>query len=90
MAKRFVLEGEWSGYVSRQTQVSHREVIDAKRADALAKLHKIIFTDGTFLLISVRPLEPREKVETKLQYSDLIRDAQSVGRSVVSVAEMAD
>lgn len=85
---RYVLEGEWTGYRSSQQRVVHREVIGPKRAERLRALHKIVYTDGTALLISVREAEPRERVKTFDSYSELIRDAERVGGSVVRVADL--
>lgn len=89
MATRYVLEGEWTGYTSRQQRVVHREVItDRKRADRLRGLHKIVYTDGTALLIRVRDAEYRERVETVDSYGSLIRDAERHGGNVVRVDEL--
>lgn len=94
MAKRFVLEGEWTGYRSSQARISHREIITEKRADFFRRLHKIVFTDGTALILFVRPAVPRENVVPLRGYSDLIHDAERVlrasndpSKSVVTVAE---
>ena len=89
MRSRFVLEGTWSGYTSRQTQVCHREVISAKRAERLV-LRAIRFDDGTSLWIATRPAARGEKVETKGSYTDLIRDAEAFQKSHVSVAEICE
>ena len=72
---RYVLEGEWTGYVSRQQRVVHREVIDRKLRERLASLHAIRYTDGTTLLIHIREAEPRERVKEVLSYRELIREA---------------
>lgn len=82
---RYVLEGTWTGYVSRQSRVVHREVVTAKRAAVLRKIHKIIYTDGTALLIEVREAEYREQVKEVLGYRDLIRDAERAGQNVYRV-----
>lgn len=82
---RFILEGTWTGYVSRQSRVVHREVVSAKRAERLKKLHKIVYTDGTALLIFVREAEPRERVETSLSYRELINEAERSGKTVFTV-----
>ena len=86
---RYILEGTWTGYVSRQSRVCHREVINAKRAERLRPLHKIVFTDGTALLIHVREAQPREKVQENHQYCELIREAEARGSNVVLVADLA-
>lgn len=75
MAK-FVLEGEWSGYTSAQRHIVHREIVDSKRADRLRRIHKIPFSDGTWLLLSIRAAAPREKVAEVLGYRSLIRDTE--------------
>jgi hypothetical protein len=87
---RYVLEGEWTGYTSRQQRVVHREIVSAKMAEQARGLHKIVYTDGTSLLISVREAEHREKVKLAHQYNDLIRDALRHGGSVVKVADLCE
>lgn len=89
MATRYVLEGEWTGYTSSQQRVVHREVVSAKKAGSLRHLHKIIYTDGTSLLINVREAKPREVIKPMHQYDDLIRDAIKHGGNVVRVADIA-
>lgn len=75
MSTRYVIEGEWTGYVASQSHVAHREVTTRKlRADQIKELGFIRFTDGTMLLLSVRPARFRERVEVKKQYSDLIAE----------------
>jgi hypothetical protein len=86
---RFVLEGTWTGYVSSQSRVCHREVVSSRRIKRLKELHKIVYTDGTSLLIHVREAAPREKVRQNLQYTSLIREAEAKGGSVVLVSELA-
>jgi hypothetical protein len=85
---RYILEGTWTGYVSRQSRVCHREVITAKRAAILKGLHKIVFTDGTALIIDIREAGYREKIVTNNQYGELIRDAERHGGNVVMVADL--
>lgn len=85
---RYVLEGTWTGYTSAQSRVCHREIINAKRADRLRELHKIVYTDGTSLLIHVREAEYRERVQENLSYRELIRDAERLGGSVVRVSDL--
>ncbi len=86
---RFILEGEWSGYTSSQQRVVHREIINKKRAERLRQLHKIVYTDGTSLMISVREAEYREKIQSFNSYGSLIRKAEKRGGSVVKVADLA-
>lgn len=71
--KRFVVEGEWSGYYSRQRRVVHRTVHTDFRV-GYENLHSHAFGDGTCLLISVRNAKPRERVEQIHGYDALLRD----------------
>ena len=87
---RYVLEGEWTGYRSSQQRVVHREIVNAKMAEKLRGLHKIVYTDGTALLIHVREAEYREKIKPSHQYDELIRDALKHGGSVVMVADLVE
>lgn len=89
MAK-FVLEGEWTGYNSGQRRIAHREIVPAKRAEALRKLGAIVFTDGTSLIISVREARPREDIRLVNGYCSLIREAEKTGKSRVLVADLVD
>ena len=82
---RYVVEGTWTGYVSRQSRVVHREVVTAKRAEVLRKIHKIIYSDGTALIIHVREAKYREQVKEVLGYRELIRDAERSGQNVYRV-----
>lgn len=86
---RYILEGTWTGYVSRQSRVVHREVISEKRAQKLKCLHKIVYTDGTALLIHIREAKYREKVIPVFAYRELIQDAERHGGNVVKVADIA-
>lgn len=74
MRSRFIVEGEWSGYVSSQRRVVHRTVHTLHRA-AFEKIHDLRFTDGTALYITVRDAKFREKVEVKDQYSTALMGA---------------
>lgn len=87
---RFILEGTWTGYTSSQSRVCHREILTEKRADSLRGLHRIVFTDNTSLLISIREAQPREKIVVNNQYGSLIREAEQHGGSAVRVADLAD
>lgn len=89
MGKRYVLEGEWTGYSSSQQRVVHREVIGAKRAEVF-KLTTILYTDGTRLLLRARPCEPRERVQTIQGYTSLIWQAERTGKTFVRVADLED
>lgn len=88
MAKRFVLEGEWHGYSSRQDRIVHREVIGKGMAMRLEGYHRIVYTDGTTLGLRVRECKPREKVVTIAAYNSLIRDC--LHYDVWSVAELVE
>lgn len=87
MSKRFVLEGEWSGYRSSQQRIVHREVITEARANKF-NLDCIRYTDGTTLSLHVRPALYREKIEQINGYGSLIRKAERTGRSYVSVEDL--
>lgn len=87
---RYVLEGEWTGYTSAQRRVVHCEIIRSEaRADRLRKLHAIRYTDGTSLILDLRPLEPRERPTEIHGYSSLIREAEAKGTAIVAVADLA-
>jgi hypothetical protein len=89
MPLRFVLEGTWTGYTSNQMRVCHREVVrDRKRIERLKALHKIVYTDGTALLIHIREAVYREKIREIFSYRDLIRQAETKGGNVVSVSDL--
>lgn len=84
--KRYVLEGEWSGYNSSQRRISHRTVTThPKRYE---HLKTILYTDGTTLNISMRTALPREKVKVIDGYSSLIEKAAATGKSFVTVREL--
>lgn len=77
MSKRFVIEGTWSGYTASQRRVVHRTVHKSSpklRAWA-EKKDNIRFSDGTYLLISVRDCLPRERVSQIHGYDSMIMDA---------------
>jgi hypothetical protein len=70
------LEGTWRGYSSNMDRVVHREVVPGERRKYLAWLQKtfcILYTDGTTLELHVREALPRERVEEKHSYGELIR-----------------
>ena len=78
---RYVIEGHWRGYRVSQDHCCHREVYSTNRAnggpfiETLRKIYQIPFSNGTALQIHVREAKPREKVEVKLGYREMIRDA---------------
>lgn len=87
MAKRFIIEGTWSGYHSGQERVAHRTVHKAswKKLRAWAeKTHAIRYTDGTCLYLSVRDCKPRERVVQIKSYDSLIQDCAHYGVDSVS------
>ena len=86
MQKRYVLEGEWSGYRSSQRRVAHREV--TKYPKRYGTLKTIRYTDGTTLDLSLRPCKPREKVVQILGYCELIEKAVAKNKSFVTVEEV--
>jgi hypothetical protein len=88
--KRWILEGEWSGYVSRQRRVVHREVLHSlpEFRAWCEKTHAIRYTDGTTLVLSVRDAKPREKVLPLLAYTSLIRDCWR--KNVTQVADLIE
>ena len=91
--KRYVIEGEWSGYHSGQRRVCHREVYKTRRKvspfiESVRKIHAITFTDGTCLSLSVREAFPREKVQEIKGYTSLIMEAVDTG--LCSVQAMYD
>jgi hypothetical protein len=87
--KRFVLEGEWSGYRSAQQCVVHRTAHKGSEKTLRAwaeRIHAIQFTDGTALRLSVRDAAPGERITAIHGYDSLIRDCMY--RNVQSVAEL--
>lgn len=86
--KRYVLEGEWTGYTSAQRRVVHREIVIGPRVERLRKLHAIQFTDGTSLILHLREAYSREQVRRIDAYSELIRDAERHGGSHVLVSAL--
>ncbi len=77
MSKRFIIEGEWSGYTSAQRRVVHRKVYGSERKMLKAwaeKTYGIRYSDGTMLVLSVRDCKPRERVQQIDGYTSLIND----------------
>lgn len=77
MSKRYIIEGEWSGYRSGQQRISHRTVHKASEKKLRAwvkKTYSIRYTDGTVLILSARDCLPRERVKEIKGYSELIKD----------------
>ena len=69
MRPRYVLEGIWSGYHSSQRQPCHRTV--TRSPNLYKDIHSIVFTDNTFMSVSLRPCKPREKVTEIHGYNQL-------------------
>ena len=87
--KRFIIEGEWTGYTSAQRRIVHRTVYPGsfKRLKEWAqRTHAIRYTDGTSLILSVRDCKPREKVQEIRGYTTLIE--KCFDHNVTSVAEL--
>lgn len=86
MITRFIIEGEWSGYMSGQRRIVHRTVHTRsykKLREWAEKTHAISYTDGTCLMLTVRDCKPREKVQQIHGYDSLIRDCAHCGVSAV-------
>lgn len=83
---RYIVEGEWSGYTSRQRRVCHRKV--TTRPKFLGKLQMIRYTDGTTLELSIRPCKKRERVKEIDGYSSLIEKAVMKDKEFVIVEEL--
>lgn len=81
---RWVVEGTWSGYSSAQSRLVHRMVVTSKEALEIRAIGYIRYTDGTGLLLLVRPCRPRERVEKIDGYSSLIRDCVRAGHGDVA------
>jgi hypothetical protein len=75
---RYIIEGTWTGYSSTQMRIVHRTVHklpgERRLIDWATKTHKIIYTDGTALILTVRPCKPKEKIHEINGYSRLIKD----------------
>lgn len=85
--KRFIIEGEWSGYTSNQRRVVHRKVYAGSRRrlrEWAEKTHAIRHTDGTCLVLSVRDCKQRENVAEINGYTSLIEDCFNCGVNAVA------
>lgn len=90
----YMIEGEWSGYTSRQRKICHREYVSDR--DSLGRSiikwcqdhFGITYTDGTMLRLMVTELEnPRKKRQPVINgYTSLIRNC--IHHNVSSVAEL--
>ena len=91
LAKRFVIEGVWSGYNSGQRRVVHLTVHKGYRKLLRAwaeRTHGISYTDGTMLYLKVRDCKPREKVKEIKGYVELISECAHY--DVSSVAALSE
>jgi hypothetical protein len=84
--RRYVLEGEWSGYRAEQRKIVHRTI--TREPDRYRHLHWVEFTDGTELKLRLRPCEPREQVVVQDSYSSLINQAAALNKARVTVKEL--
>lgn len=83
--KRHVVEGTWTGYTSGQRQVCHVHVEqNEKTAEAIRDLGRILYTDGTSLILRVRPADRGERIKENRQYDELIRDCLRHGVRAVA------
>jgi len=87
-ARRFIIEGEWSGY-SGQRRIVHRTVHNG----AFKKLRNwaeeagcIVFSDGTVMTLQTRDYRPGERVQEIHGYDTLIKDCAH--HDVSSVADL--
>lgn len=86
-SKRYVIEGTWSGYTSSQSRIVHREVTtDVKRVAWCRDNSSILYTDNTWLVLSVREAQKGEKVEPYDGYGKLI--GRCVSQNCMKVAEL--
>ena len=91
-AKRYVLEGTWSGDEVRQSRLVHRTVHSGsfKKLRAWAELvGSIRFTDGTYLKITISDCRPHEYVTEIKGYTSLIRDCALYGVASVEALNAA-
>lgn len=92
MANRYVIEGAWSGYTSKQQRIVHRTVHSSafKKLRAWAeKVYAIRYTDGTALILSVRDAKPRERVAEIKGYASIIHDCAHYGVDSVAGLDSA-
>ena len=78
MRSRYVLEGIWSGYHAAQKQPCHRTV--TRTPNLYKDIHSIIFTDNTYMTISLRECKPRERVTEIHGYDSLFN--KIIGRAL--------
>lgn len=86
-SKRYVIEGTWSGYTSSQSRIVHREVTtDVKRVAWCRDNSSILYTDNTWLDLSVREAQKGERVKPYDGYGKLI--SRCVSQNCMKVAEL--
>jgi hypothetical protein len=87
---RFVIEGEWTGYTSRQARVVHVSVTSNVELAAWVKENRAIaYSDGTSLLLSVRECKSGERVKENPSYRELIDECfQYKCRSVLGLCDL--
>lgn len=72
---RFVIQGEWSGYVQRQACIVHVSLTkNVELAAWVKETRAITFDDGTSLSLTVRECKKGERVKTQHGYLSLIED----------------
>ncbi len=88
---RHLIEGTWSGYRSSQERVVHRETTTEPWLikALLGHYRSILYTDGTRLALTIRPLRKGERRPPDLlSYRELIRECAL--RNIWSVQENLD
>lgn len=85
--KKYVITGTWSGYTSAQSRIVHAEVTnDKNRAEWCQNNSGILYTDNTWLILSVREVKPNERIKTYDGYGNLI--SKCVAQNCMKVAEL--
>ena len=86
----WIIEGTWSGYKSSQSRIVHREYTKSKaRAEGVAKLGAIYYTDGTALYLRVAVHRGRKAAPPIAGYSGLIDDCLRHGVNRVDALQEA-
>ena len=87
--KRYVIEGEWSGYTSNQRRICHRTI--TTRPNRYRQIRSFRFTDGTSMTITIRPCLYRERVQLLNGYTELIEKAANTKLSgAVDIRDVPD
>lgn len=66
---RYVVEAIWSGYNSSQRQPCHRVIV--RNPEQYKQIDRVIFTDNTYMSVSIRPCLPRERIQEIHGYDTL-------------------